>query len=231
MKWFLAAVLLSTLCSAQQTPAVPAVTRQASVRFDFEWSQGFPWQKYTIVVQSNGKARFDGTPQPEGSYDTDPFHQDFTIPEASREKLFALAQNLNYFRGDFDSHLKHVAKTGVKTLQYDSPQIKSSTSYNWSKNPDVDELTKYFEGVANTIDYGCKLQFQQRFDKLGMDKRIKELQYLQASDEVRELQIIQPILRKIADDPNVMNISRQSAERLLRSISDSPRLEPSPAAQ
>ena len=212
-------VLLVALSVVAQQPATPAATPpQASVRFSFDWSQGFPWQKYTIEVQSEGKAHFNGTPQADGTSDTDPYQQDFTISDANRQKVFELARKLNFFQGNFESRLKHIAKTGVKTLQYDSPQVKSSTTFNWSQNADVEELARLFEAIAQTIDYGRKLAFQYRFDKLGMNQRIKELDELQASHEVEELEIIAPILRKIADDPNMMNISRESAQRLLRAM-------------
>ena len=35
--------------------------------------------------------------------------------------------------------------------------------------------------------------------------------------QIAELHLIAPILRKIADDPNVMNIARESARHLLQS--------------
>ena len=35
---------------------------------------------------------------------------------------------------------------------------------------------------------------------------------------LRKLNAIAPILHKIADDPDMMNISRQSAQRLLRTL-------------
>ena len=66
-----------------------------------------------------------------------------------------------------------------------------------------------------TVDFGRKLAYQYRYDKLGMNDRLKELEDLQASHGVEELQIIAPMLRKIWKDPNLMNISRQTAERLL----------------
>jgi len=209
---------------ALQHPAAQAAS-ETSVTFSFDWLRGDPWQKYTINVQSDGKAQFDGTPHPDESNDAEPYQQGFTMSEANRQKIFALAQNLNYFRGDFDSHMKHVANTGSKTLEYRSAQINSSTTYNWSKNPDIQELTRIFQGIAMTIDYGRKLAFQYRFDKLGIDQRMKELQDLQANHDVEELQIVAPILQKIEADPNIMNISRQGAQRLLRSID-----EPVPAA-
>jgi len=226
-------VLLSALrgFAQQPSPAPVAAPAQASVQFSFDWPQGVPWQKYTIEVRLDGKSHFEGTPHADENNDTDEVQQDFTISEPSRTKIFELANKLNYFRGDFDSHLKHVAKTGEKTLRYESPQVEGSTSFNFSQNPDIQELTRFFQGVAMTIDYGRKLAFQYRFDKLGMDQRMKELEELQASHGVKELAIIAPTLRKIADDPNLMNISRESARRLLSTITPAGTAAQNPAVQ
>ncbi len=201
------------------------------MRFSFDWSQGYPWQTYSITVQSDGKARFDGTPHADETNDTDPYQQDFTVSAANRQKIFDLTQKLNYFQGDFASRMKNIAQTGKKTLQYQSPQAQVSTTYNWSQNTDVEELTRLFTAIATTIDFGRKLAFQYRFDKLGMDKLLKELEAQQASHGVEELAIISPMLRKIANDPNLMNISRQSAERLLRSLNQPAATALNPAAQ
>ena len=101
------------------------------------------------------------------------------MSEANRSKIFDLAKKLNYFQGDFDSHLKRIAQTGSKTLEYKSATRHGSTHYNWSQNPDVQELTRLFLAIATTLDYGRKLSFQYRFDKLGMDARLRELADLQ----------------------------------------------------
>ena len=221
MKLWLVLLLLFVPALARQAPpaAVPDAT-QPSVRFSFDWSQGVPWQSYSITAQSDGKSHFEGVPHPDETNDTDTYQQDFTLSDATRQKIFAGAKDLNYFRGELDSHLKHVAQTGSKTLQYQSPEVQGSATYNYSQNPQVKELTRIFEGIAMTIDYGRKLAFQYRFDKLGMDQRLKELEDLQAGHNVEELAIIEPTLRKIVDDPNLMNISRQSAQRLLHSIKE-----------
>jgi hypothetical protein len=234
MKWqFLSLLFVSSLCvpAQQPSPSSAAVPGQASVRFSFDWSQGYPWQTYSITVQSDGKARFDGTPHADETNDTDPYQQDFTMSAANRQKIFDLTQKLNYFQGDFASRMKNIAQTGKKTLHYQSPQAQNSTTYNWSQNTDVEELTRLFTAIATTIDFGRKLAFQYRFDKLGMDKLLKELEAQQASHGVEELAIISPMLRKIANDPNLMNISRQSAERLLRSLNQPAATAPNPAAQ
>ena len=231
-RWFPCVLLLALSALAQQPSALPAAAPvQASVRFDFDWAQGIPWQKYTIEVQLNGKSHFDGVPHPGDTNDPDPVEQDFTMSEANRLKVFELVQKVGYFRGDFDSHLKHIARTGEKTLRYSSPQINGSTTYNWSQNADIEELTKFFQGVALTIDYGRILAFQYRFDKLGMNQRMKELEDLQANHGVEELAIIAPMLRKIADDSNLMNISRESAKRLLATMGEPAGAAPNPAAR
>jgi len=231
MRLLLSFFLLSAVSAAQQALTMPAPTSaQATVRYTFDWSQGIPWQRYTIEVAADGKSHFDGVPHPDETNDSDPVQQDFTLSDANRQKLFELAQKLNYFRGDFDSHLKHIAKTGTKTLQYQSTRTNGTTSFNWSQNPDVDWLARFFGGIANTIDAGRKLEFQYRFDKLGMDQRLKELVDLQADHRAEELEIIAPILRKIAADTNLMNISRESARKLLRNADQSPS-EPSPMSR
>ena len=101
---------------------------------------------------------------------------------------------------------------------YKSAQFQGSSTYNYSQNPDVQQLTQLFLGLATTLDYGRKLAWTYRFDKLGLDQPLRELEELQAAHQVEELSAIEPILRKIADDPNLMHISRQSAQHLLKSL-------------
>ena len=182
-------------------------------------------------MQPDGKTHFSGVPHPDETNDTDTFQQDFTMSEANHQKILELAQKLDYFQQDYDAHLKHVAFTGKKTLQYSSPQIKGSSTYNYSQNADVEELTRIFLGIATTIDIGRKLTFQYRFDKLGMNQRLQELQDLYTSHRAEELTAIVPILRKIAGDPNMMNISREIARHLLHSINQPVVAAQNPAPQ
>src|SRR5208337_525219 len=219
LSFAVAALLFALSAPAQQAPVpAPSAADQALVEFNFEWNQGIPWQSYSIQVQADGKTHFAGTPNPSQGADDDPVQQDFIMSDANQQKTFDLAKKLNYFRGDFDSHLKHIAQTGAKTLAYKSAQVQGSSTYNYSQNPDVQQLTQLFLGLANTLDFGRKLTFQYRFDKLGMDQLLRELEEQQASHQVEELSAIEPILRKVANDPNLMHITCQSAQHLLKTI-------------
>ena len=221
VQWLIISLLAGAWAvTAQQEPAPSSsITKTDVVTYRFDWPQGVPWQKYTVTVQANGQCHFQGSPHPDDiNADPDTVQQDFTISAANLQKIFDLTQKLNYFQGDVDSHLKHIAQTGRKTLQYESPQLHGSTTFNWSQNADAQALVNLFSAIAMTIDYGQKLAFQYRFDKLGMDQRLKELEELQNSRGVAELSLIAPILQKIAADPNLMNMDRQVARHLLASI-------------
>jgi len=90
-------LLLVSLASAQ--PAAAPAAAQPTVTFVFDWSQGIPWQAYSITVQADGSTHFQGTPAPDTATggDTDLFQQDFTMSAANRSKIFDLAKKLNYF--------------------------------------------------------------------------------------------------------------------------------------
>jgi hypothetical protein len=214
---FVTLLLVLPVCAQQK--AIPS--DQPAVTFNFDWNQGIPWQTYTITVQADGTTHFQGTPTPDtaSGSDTDRFQQSFTMSGPNRTKIFSLAKKLNFFQGDLDSHLKRIAQTGNKTLVYQAATVHGSSSYNWSQNTDVQELTRLFTSIANTIDYGRKLAFGYRYDKLGLDAQLKELEGLRARHYAEELNAIEPVLRKIADDPNMMNISRQTAQQLLGALS------------
>jgi hypothetical protein len=220
------ALLTCGFSSAQVVHQVTATapTSGSYVVFKFDWDQGRPWVKYTISADDAGNAHFEGIGNPQESGDSDSFTQSFKLTDACRQKLFELAQKTDYFQAIQGPKQKNIAKTGEKVLEYHkgdggngSPPVTSS-AYNYSPNVDVQELTRIFQAIALTMDYGRKLAFDYRFNKLGIDARLHSLQDMQASHFVEELQAIEPILQKIANDPNMMHINQVTARQLLKSI-------------
>jgi len=212
----IAACLLSATVyvAAQQTAAPPQAPH---IVFKLNWDKGLPWSDYVVTVQENGAAHFKGTGNATESGENDNFEQDFNMSEANLEKSFEWAKAANYFQGQFEAKQRNIAKTGIKTLEYHGPGIDNSTTYNFSPNLNIQQLTKLFQAIAVTVDYGRKLSYQYRFDKLGMDTRLKELVDLRANGMAEEIQAIEPILRKIADDDGVMHVARMQAKQLLKS--------------
>lgn len=193
-------------------PAVPTVT------FNVFWEAYTP-QEYTIRVTSMGSARYlsrnpTQPPDANGERDED-YVTEFTMSEPNRKKIFTLAEQAKFFDGQFDYTKHAIASTGKKTLSYADSAHQFQTTYNWSENAAIDQLTKIFSGISNTIEHGRKLQFLRRFDRLGLEAELKAMEHLAEGQDLAEVQIIAPILENIANDSAVLNIARQRARRLL----------------
>ena len=196
---------------AQQNPTLPTIT------FDRVWEAYKP-QNVTITVQATGPARYVSrnpfTPPDQTGADPD-YLLDFTLSSRSQKKLFDNAREANYFKGDF-SYKKHpVASTGKKTLTYSDPVRHFTTTYDYSENKAIEEITDLFSGISNTIEHGRKLVYLHRFDKLGLEDELKGMESAAESHNLAELQIIAPTLKSIADDATVLNIARRRAKKLL----------------
>jgi hypothetical protein len=215
------ALALASQFSVAQQAAAPAES-PSHITFKFGWDQGRPWTTYAITVAENGATHFSGTGDSEEYGESDTYQQDFIMSEVNRQKIFQLARDTNYFQGQFETRQKNIAQTGQKTLEYDGASLHNSTTYNYSPNQNVQQLTKLFQSIATTVGYGRKLAYQYRFDKLGMDAQLKDLIDTQSSGFALEIQAIEPILTKIANDPNLMHIARVEARQLLKSASGGP---------
>ena len=196
---------------AQKNPTLPTIT------FDRVWEAYKP-QNVTITVQSTGPAKYVSrnpfTPPDQTGADPD-YLLDFTLSSRNQKKLFDNAREANYFNGDF-SYRKHaVASTGKKTLTYSDPVRNFTTTYDYSENKAIEEITNLFSGISNTIEHGRKLVYLHRFDKLGLEDELKGMESAAESHNLAELQIIAPTLKSIADDATVLNIARRRAKKLL----------------
>jgi len=210
----------------QRRPAVPTVT------FTFDWPAVEP-HRYIISVESSGNATYRSWTTDAGAEQSDASDPDslkFVVSMAARDRIFALARQLNYFNGDFEYHKHRVAATGDKTLAYADKDRQSATRYNWSENGGISELTELFQGISATIESGRSLERLYRFERLGLDEELKNLQRLAAERQATELQLIAPILERLANDPGVMNIARQRARQILQAAA-APAADAGPASR
>jgi hypothetical protein len=194
--------------SANQNPVA------ASITFDRVWEQYTP-QNITITVSADGHAKYASHTAAKPPDEADDYKTEFTVSAASRDKLFGYASEANYFEGDFAFKKHAVASTGSKTLTYADPTRHFKTTYDYSENKAIEEITSLFQGVSNTVESGRKLQFKHRFDKLGLEDELKAMEAAFENHDFAELQLIAPILQSITDDTSVLNIARQRAKRLL----------------
>jgi hypothetical protein len=79
----------------------------------------------------------------------------------------------------------------------------------------VQQLTVLFQNVAATLEYGRRIAYYHRYQKLALDDELKRMEAQARSNELSELQAVQPVLQEIFDDTSVINVVRARAQRLV----------------
>jgi hypothetical protein len=207
--------LLVVVVSSTRIYSQPQSQPPAVVTFVLDFPTSMP-EHYSIRVQSDGPARYQssGRFSPD-SEETDRFDVDFTLVAETRQKIFDLAAKAGYFRKDVDSHHKGLAFTGKKTLTYQDAQHSGESTYNYSPNPAVQELTGLMQNLSTTLEFGHRLEYDRQYQKLALDEELKRMEDLARTDELVEVMAIQSILDQIVADQSVMNVTRARAQHLL----------------
>src|SRR5262249_12993658 len=163
----------------------------------------------------DGHASYDSTGKltPDGDA-PEPFHLDFVMSQGNCAKVFELAQRAKYFEGKVDSGKHNLANTGAKTLTYNDAQHTTHATYNYSSLQPVQELTGLFQNISMTLEFGRRLEYFYRYQKLALDEELKRMEEMQRSKSLEEVQAVAPTLRKISADHSVINVVRARALRL-----------------
>jgi hypothetical protein len=187
----------------------------ATVTFSLDFPGANPGH-YEITVGEDGKGSYSSNGQlNKDSEPADPTPLPFTLSDKVREQIFDLAQRAHYFKGKVDSGNKKIANTGVKVLTYKAENQNSQATYNYSPVTPVQQLTAIFQGLSTTLEFGRRLSYFRKYQKLALDQDLKRMEEMQKEDDLGDIQAIAPILNGIADDASVMNVSRARALRLL----------------
>jgi hypothetical protein len=207
--------LLLLLLASGATIAYGQQTADVSFKLDFPGSNP---SHYEIVVASDGH----GTYTSDGKLDehSDPISSspmEFKASDSIRTQLFDLAKRAHYFSGKADSERKNVANTGTKTLAYKGAGHSSQVTYNYSTQQPIQQITALFQGLSTTLECGKRLAYLHKYEKLALDDELKRMLDLQEQNSLVDIQAIAPILKAIADDSSVINVSRVRALRLLSS--------------
>jgi hypothetical protein len=188
-------------------------SEQITFRFDFPGSEP---DHYMLSVSSDGHASYDSNGKLTLQSDVgDPFHLDFTMSQATRTRIFDLAQKAHYFEGKIDSGRKNIANTGAKILIYKSEAKSTQAAYNYSPLPAVQDLTSIFQQLSTTLEFGRRIEYYRHYQKTALDEELKHMEEQFSQNELEELTAVSPILQQIANDPSLMNVVRARALRLL----------------
>ncbi len=211
----LSASLLLLTRSLICTKAPVRAAEPASISFSLDFPRSSP-EHYQISIESGGHAHYESTGKISADSDArDAYETDFTLSDASRARIFELAAQAHYFSGKVDSGNKKLAFTGTKKLVYKDGQRNTSAEYNYSPQPAVQQLTTLFQSVAATLEFGRRLTYFHRYQKLALDDELKRMEDQARAGDLAELSAVSPILQQIYEDNSVMNVVRARALRIM----------------
>jgi hypothetical protein len=187
----------------------------ATITFSLDFPNSSP-EHYSVAVQSDGHAHYESSGKISADSDVrDDYQTDFIFSDATRVRIFELATKAHYFSGKVDSGNKKLAFTGAKKLVYKDGQRNSSADYNYSQQPTVQQLTSLFQSVAATLEFGRRLTYFHRYQKLALDDELKRMEDQAKRGDLVELQAVSPVLQHIYEDTSVMNVVRARALRIM----------------
>ena len=222
-------MLTTAKLNAQQGSAATAVlskaTSQPTVTYHFDRT-GLPVPRFTLVVHEDGSGTYHAEEVERRSADSvvqqvslKEIDRPLTVSTETVTKIFATARALDHFNVFCGTKAKNIADTGKKTLTYAGPDGTGSCQYNYSDDKSVTALTEIFYAIAYTMDVGRRLDFERRFDRLGLDAELLSLEKSVTDKNAMELGTIAPTLQRIAGDNEVMQRVRIRATKLLEQSS------------
>ena len=79
----------------------------------------------------------------------------------------------------------------------------------------MQELSDLMQSLSATLEFGHRLQYDHRYQKLALDEELKRMEEMARDNQLIEVAAIQSILDQIIADQSVMNVTRARAQRLL----------------
>jgi hypothetical protein len=203
----IALLLIVASCSAGR--AQTEADTQATITFIKEFPGSVP-DYYAIALAPSGQAHYRTAPDEKPTL--------FQVSAESAGEIFALAEELDYFR-DTALESKHkVAAMGKKSFQYRDGSAHNEVSYNHTENEDALALTKLFERLAATQQHRDRIEYLLRFDKLGIVKELLQLEIDLDQGRLLEAELLLPALEEVRGNSDLVNVAQQRAAGIIHKI-------------
>jgi len=196
-------------------------SQKPTVTFQFD-HDGLPVPRYTIVLHEDGSGTYHAEEVERRSADS--AVQQVSMKQVDRPvsvsfetaaKIFATARSLNRFNIFCGTKAKNVADTGQKILTYAGPEGPGTCTYHYSDDKNVTMLTNMFYAISYTLEVGRRLDFERRFDHLGLDAELLALEQAVQEKNALEIANIAPTLDAIVANVDLMQRVRTRASKLL----------------
>jgi sugar/nucleoside kinase (ribokinase family) len=161
----------------------------------------------SVEIDKAGALRYQESP-------TDDQPVKAQLPESDAASLFALAEQLEFFKSPIESGLK-VANTGKKTFRYENEAgVPTEVVFNYSTDLTAQQLLDRFEQIAASERAFIDLDRTVHFDKLGVNDALAEVEALWLRKQLAAPTQFVPLLNRIVSRESFMHLVRERAARL-----------------
>jgi len=170
------------------------------------FSKSFPGSTPAYVrieIAKDGSAIYKESP-------TDENPIKFQIGQDSAAAIFALCEKLDHFKRPLESGLK-VAFMGEKTLRYEDGPEAHEVKFNYSQDEDAHAIMDWFERLSETQLYYFDLERTLRFDKLGVNKSLLQIEAAMDRKRIVGPERFLPLLDRVAKNESYLHMARERA--------------------
>lgn len=169
---------------------------------------------YSIAIDATGTATYQSVPSQVTGTGA-PYTIEFRVSDRTRRMTFNIAQQAGYFSEPTSGTISSPDNAPVRTLTYGGLQFHNQFTYTTAPNGDIDELTSLFEEISETLEFGRRLGYFYLHDRGNLDRELDLMQKSSAARRLREIDAINPVLKRIASDNGLEVGTRHKAEELL----------------
>jgi len=208
--WFtVAALALAMSARAEEGPVL---------EMDFS-NPGLTPAHWVLTLSPDGTGHFrsergDAPVDKSQGFEAADVDRDVEVSAEFAERVFETAHQRNFFNYGCESHMK-VAFSGWKKLSYTGPDGAGSCTFNYSKDKEMQTLGESLVAVAGAIVEGARLETLLQHDRLGLDRETEYVIEAAKDGRLQQMCTIRGILKRLADDPEVMDRVRKRARVLL----------------
>ena len=177
------------------------------------YSKDFPGSRpphVEVWIDSSGNGEYNDSPA-----DQPPLR--LQLEPSETEAIFSLAAKLGYFSRPLESGL-NVAFMGTKTFRFQDGATSHEVKFNYTQDTDGQLLMKGFEGINETAQHVINLEQTAKFDHLGVDKALLQLQLSLEKNQLVGVRQLLPILDRIAKNAALFNRARERAATIAAAI-------------
>ena len=169
---------------------------------------------YLIEVTRDGSGVYKEAPD-----DQQPIS--FQLPEAATNDLFARLEKAGNGHRPLEANLK-VANMGLKTIRFEDGKNRQEVSFNYSLDENAQAIADTFERISETQQHFINLERSIRFDRLGVNKIILQIESSNDRQRILGPDAILPLLDRVAKSESFMHMTRERAARLAETLRNPP---------